>query len=744
MKIIELQAENVKRLKAVEIKPDGTLQVIGGRNAQGKAQPLSEPILTPRGWVTMRDIHVGSEIIGSDGEVHSVTHVFPQTGTEVWEVTFADGSTVRCSPDHLWDVESWVNSAWTRQTLTIAEIVAQGLRIRGKARRWAVPIPEAITFDSKPLPIDPYTLGLILGDAHIADTGYVQLSTDSELIDALGVSGYRRPSRGCDTLGSGEWAFRLEALGLAGLKSDAKFIPDDYLWSSIEDRWALLQGLMDTDGTPLSAGSSEFATSSLRLARGMADLARSLGLFAKIGKPAKKRYSLNGEKKESKLWHYRVRIRSEKSPFRLARKDALWFPPHSRRPIRRFIESVERVDDEATRCIRVSAPDQLYVTRDYVLTHNSSVLDAIWLALGGGKAAKETMLPIRDGEEKASVRLDLGDLVITRSWTKKGTSLKVANAEGATYSSPQSMLDTLVGRLSFDPLEFTRLSAKDQREALLGLVDLGIDIDELARQRNEIFAERSEVGRRGKAIGDVHVDDDLPVEETSAQDIIRQIREAEAQNRQADDAMSDYEATTREVEQMEARVDALRQQLTDAEGSLYAASQRKEMKLKAMKKFVKVDVSPLEDELEGVEELNQKIRANNAARKQAEHKADLRADYELLTEKLRELDERKASALAAAVFPVEGLGFDDTGVTYRGVPFSQASSAEQIRVSVAMAMAMNPKLRVLRIKDGSLLDDDAMTALREQVAENDFQLWIERVGDADEGAVIISDGEVAA
>ncbi len=374
----------------------------------------------------------------------------------------------------------------------------------------------------------------------------------------------------------------------------------------------------------------------------------------------------------------------------------------------------------------------------------SSVLDAIWLALGGGKAAKETTLPIRDGEEKASVRLNLGDLVVTRTWTKKGTSLKVTNAEGASYSSPQSMLDALVGRLSFDPLEFTRLSAKDQREALLGLVDLDVDMDELARQRNALFAERSEVGRRGKAIGDVQVDDDLPDIERSAQDFIARIREAENQNRRADDAMSVYEAATREAELAEARVDALRQQLSEAEGSLYAASQRAEMHLKAAQSFVKVDVSPLEDELEGVEELNQRIRANNAARKQAEHKADLRQDYELLTEKIRKLDERKASALASATFPVEGLGFDDTGVTYHGVPFSQASSAEQIRVSVAMAMAMNPRLRVLRIKDGSLLDDDAMDALRAQVAENDFQLWIERVGDADAGAVLIEDGEVAA
>ena len=374
----------------------------------------------------------------------------------------------------------------------------------------------------------------------------------------------------------------------------------------------------------------------------------------------------------------------------------------------------------------------------------SSVLDAIWLALGGGKAGKETTLPIRDGESKASVTLDLGDLVVTRSWTQKGTSLKVTSKDGAVYGSPQKMLDELVGRLSFDPLEFTRLSAREQRDALLDLVDLDVDVDALEAERAEVFAQRTEVGRQGKAIGDVQVDDDLPDIERSAQDFIARIREAEAYNRRADDAMSDYEAAAREVEQTEARVDSLRQQLNDAEESLYSASQRAEMKLKTAQTFVKVDVSPLEDELEGVEELNQQIRANNAARHQAELKADMRQDYEILTRKIAALDEQKAQALASSSFPVPGLGFDEQGVTFQGVPFSQASSAEQIRVSLAMAMALNPKLRVLRIKDGSLLDEDTLAAIREQVKEQDFQLWLERVGDADEGAILIEDGEVAA
>ena len=137
----------------------------------------------------------------------------------------------------------------------------------------------------------------------------------------------------------------------------------------------------------------------------------------------------NGEKKHSKHASWHVRIRTEWNPFRLARKAERWSEPDSRRPVRRFIDSIERVEDEETRCIRIDTPDNLYVTKDYVLTHNSSVLDAIWLALGGGKAAKETALPIRDGEKKASVRLDLGDLIVTRSWTAKGTTLKVESTD---------------------------------------------------------------------------------------------------------------------------------------------------------------------------------------------------------------------------------------------------------------------------------------------------------------------------
>ncbi len=121
----------------------------------------------------------------------------------------------------------------------------------------------------------------------------------------------------------------------------------------------------------------------------------------------------------------------------------------------------------------------------------------------------------------------------------------------------------------------------------------------------------------------------------------------------------------------------------------------------------------------------------------------MRAAYDAKTAKIADLDKTKTDALAKAEFPVPGLSFDEDGVTFNSIPLAQASSAEQIRVSLAIAMALNPKLRVLRIADGSLLDQESLALISETVTANDFQLWIERVGNADEGAVIIEDGEIA-
>lgn len=359
----------------------------------------------------------------------------------------------------------------------------------------------------------------------------------------------------------------------------------------------------------------------------------------------------------------------------------------------------------------------------------SSVLDAIWLALGGAAASRSTARPIRDGEDSATVTLDLGDLVVTRNWTPKGTSLKVTSADGAAYSGPQGMLDALVGRLSFDPLEFTRLKPAEQRQALLGLVNLPIDVDELDRERKRLFEERTDLGRRARVIGDTTVDESLPDKEVTVRELIAQITAAQAANHEREDAQQHVDRARRQIAELEASLAQWRDYLTAAETRLAAAPRPS-------------NIAALEAELGTVEERNAAIRLNNTIKADARRKAELTAEYDALTARLNTLDETKANALAAATFPVPGLAFDETGVIYQGVPFSQASSAEQIRVSLAMAMAMNPELRVVRILDGSLLDGDNLAMIEEMAREQDYQVWIERVGNADEGAIVIEDGEV--
>lgn len=361
----------------------------------------------------------------------------------------------------------------------------------------------------------------------------------------------------------------------------------------------------------------------------------------------------------------------------------------------------------------------------------TSVLDAIWLALGGGAAGRETVRPIRDGEDKASVTLDLGDLVVVRTWAGDKTALTVKSADGAKYSSPQGVLDALVGRLSFDPLEFTRLSDREQVAALLDLVDLNVDLDSLARQRQTAYDARAEIGRQGKAIGDIPAETpDTPAVEVSASDLIAKIRGAETQ-------ASTQDGEIQAASNAEAKIRDLRAELEIWETTL------KGREAKVAAHTTVPDIAALESDLRAVEETNRAVRHNAQVKQAKDRKAALLSDYQEQTDAIDAIDKTKAVALAGAKFPVDGLGFDDGGVTYGGIPFSQASSAEQIRVSLAMAMSLNPKLRVIRILDGSLLDADNLALIGEMATAQDYQVWIERVGDASSVGVVIEDGAVA-
>jgi energy-coupling factor transporter ATP-binding protein EcfA2 len=360
----------------------------------------------------------------------------------------------------------------------------------------------------------------------------------------------------------------------------------------------------------------------------------------------------------------------------------------------------------------------------------TSILDSITAALGGVNATT-TPKPIRDGEERAEIILETEEFIVTRRFTASGSTLVVKAPDGAVYPKAQAKLNDWLGRLSLDPLAFTQLSDKEQMATLLDLVELPFDPAKLDAERKGIFDERAEVGRQGKAIGDVTVDESLPTEETSVSELLGKYRSAQRTNAQLDAALDEMEEASVRVNELEAQLILAKQRLNAAAEALKVSPDR-------------VELDPIQAQIDGAETTNAAIRANNAARGKVNRQAELRADYKALTEQIEALDKRKADGLARAKFPIEGLGFDESGVTYQGVPFKQASGAEQLRVSLAMAIALNPRLRVIRIADGSLLDSDNLALVESIARENDFQVWIEMVGDGDGRGIVIEDGEVRA
>ena len=394
------------------------------------------------------------------------------------------------------------------------------------------------------------------------------------------------------------------------------------------------------------------------------------------------------------------------------------------------------------RAVEINPDGTLQIVTGKNAQGKSSVLDAIWLALGGGAASRDTPRPVRDGAETASVTLDLGDLLVTRTWdAEKGkTELVVRAPDGAKYAQPQTLLDQLVGKLSFDPLAFTRLSAKDQRQALLDL--LGLDFTAEDRERQRLYDERTDVGRQAHAYGDLpKLEKGAPTVEKSAAAILDGIGVAQSYHQRINQHRTNIEYGERRIADLERQLDEVQANIATAQAIL----RDERAALEACPE--PPDMDALRAELAQVEDFNKLARENRRIAENREAQKALEEQYTRLGRAIAAIDNAKAAALAAAAMPVDGLGFDDSGVTFNGVPFQQASSAEQIRVSLAMAMALNPTLRVIRILDGSLLDKFSLAAIAEAAAEHDFQVFLEMVGDsdsADGAAVVIEDGMVVA
>lgn len=383
----------------------GRILELMGPESSGKAQPLTAQVLTPSGWKQMSQLEIGSVVCTPDGGESSVIGIFPQGKKKVYKIILDDKSTTTCTEDHLWLL-------YTRHTdlgevLSTKDIINRQLVSENGCRKFRIPTIEPLKMQGEQsLPIDPYLLGLLLGDGSFRGSTIKYSTIDQELLNNLKTILEKDFPEMCISEKFGDCDYHLRnkershnrtklqqlitSLGLAEKYSQEKFIPEQYLIASIEQRARLLQGLMDTDGSVSDNHSISFSTSSPKLSKQFEFLARSLGFRCTTSSRITKYTSTNGNKVDG-LPSFRSNLLVQTSnirPVTLTKKvnNLLDVPSNYRF---RFIASIEEFGEEECQCIKIDHPDELYITDDFIVTHNTTLaLHAIAeIQKAGGTAA---------------------------------------------------------------------------------------------------------------------------------------------------------------------------------------------------------------------------------------------------------------------------------------------------------------------------------------------------------------------
>ncbi|MGC5256745.1 PhoH family protein [Gordonia sp. DT218] len=386
-----MDPESIPKLMAA-----GVIEVAPLAYMRGRAQPLSTRVLTPEGFRPIGDLQVGDAVIGSDGTPTEVLGVYPQGFKDIVRVTTQDGASTLSSTDHLWSVYTRSDRRRGKGPRVLAAKEMIGNLRAAHYHRYELPLLAApVAFDAQPVPFDPYALGLMLGDGCMAGMTTPSFTTkDPELVDALvdavpGIRARRKTEidyvlNRITTPGEvitieNPVTGAMRATGLWGTKSSTKFVPKQYLLNSAEVRLAVLQGLLDTDGGPVGQAARtcrvQYTTVSDQLRDDVMFLVQSLGgIVYTRTRAAEGRTPGNARGREVLYRHdahvLDIRLPEGVAPFRLGRKAARYGADGSKAP-KRYIESIESVGTEEAVCIKVAAEDSLYVTEDFLLTHNT-------------------------------------------------------------------------------------------------------------------------------------------------------------------------------------------------------------------------------------------------------------------------------------------------------------------------------------------------------------------------------------
>ncbi len=380
--LFPFQRDTVERAKAFNGRCILALEM-----GLGKAILYSAKVLKRTGWTTIGELNIGDEICADDGKFYPVTGIYPQGVQPFYKITFNDGTTFNASYNHLWQVTtSGQRFRGKEGTLVSTEFLFHNhIRDCGKhglQPKYSIPLVKPVEFSKKELPIAPYLLGALLANGCFCYTSISYYTADEEnvrRVKELLPDGNIIPKKSrkygygiTNTTLNG----KLRELGLMGCHSYDKFIPSVYLFSDYEDRLALLRGLMDNDGTVgrnkksrAFGGTAEYSTSSERLCNDIVGLVRSLGGIAKVHSKIPK-FTYRGERKLGRRsYTIRIKLPEHVNPFLLSRKAELCV--YTKYAPLKTITKVEKIEDCDCCCIKIDSPSHLFVTNDYIVTHNT-------------------------------------------------------------------------------------------------------------------------------------------------------------------------------------------------------------------------------------------------------------------------------------------------------------------------------------------------------------------------------------
>jgi len=391
----------------------------------------------------------------------------------------------------------------------------------------------------------------------------------------------------------------------------------------------------------------------------------------------------------------------------------------------------------------------------------SSVLDAVWLALDIKGANKNIQRPVRDGQDEAFSFLELGDngkvdLIVKRSYKDGVPSLVVTDANGNKKSSPQTLLDKLCGHLGFDPMEFTTMDDAKRRKVVMELT--GLDFTEVDADHKLKYDERTDINVQGKAAKITwekmpKPDDDTPTKVISISDLAIELVELGKLEKENIRRKTEWEREDREAQSLTDQVETIYKEIGMVKEQLKKLEDLHKKVSYNCDKACVITKAPRDFETwTGTQDIHEKIKYGEAInaritakREYVKKEVEVRefgAASNRCTATLVKIEAYKQKMIQDAKYPLDGLSVSDDGVLYQGTPFGDLGAGKMIKVSTAMAMAMNPELRLIMVRDAALLDKNNLQAVLDMAKEKDYQVFVEMMQSDDESAIHLLEGEI--